>query len=746
MADGYGNIVTAWRCHVAAWVKSSTATTDTLHVEARWQAVNGYSLSGWVAATVWINGQQVGHVANSGVKNVTTNGEVTVCSGDLVVAKTDNARNITCSASIAFSSSWNGGTSNANVAVAVAGIQYSKPNAPSNLSIARVDDAAANLTWKNNPNVSALKPYSQIIIDKRTLTGGGSWGAWTTLAKLGGTTTNYKATGLQSNCRYQFRILARNTAGDSDHVSFQTISTTPAAPKSVTAVKTGASTVTVTADVSNSSPSWVTCWRTSDGGKTWTSLNQKIVPSNGKAIFTDTAAPAGTVQYRCYVRRLILGDGTTEDLTQTLVSATATLSNTVTTIAPPLAPTIIAPQSGSVWANPATVRVQWAANHPDGSAQTEAQVEATYPDGGTWTGDAGTADHYDLWCASDGTWSVRVRTKGLHADWGAWSEPVSFRVAVPPSVIISAPSGTVEELPVHVAWSAADSTGISSQQVTVSTQSGATATVQVAASAESVDISSSLLTPANGDTITVTVTVRGGSGLETSASTIAQIAYTPPAEPIGVVSVDTDSYAVTVLAVFGWKSGAPDTDHVSVTRVLPDGSELELADSLLDGHQVIDRLPPLNTTYQYRLTAYAESGAASTSLLDAILPSNVNVINFGTDAGEVLPMGTAQQVSRTAEHETTEFDFADGTGLETIYESGLVHHEASTSDKRRFSQNDWQRINYLAEHYAFGWFREAGGLREYAAISLSPSYDVTATPRTIETSATITRQTWKEPA
>lgn len=742
MADGYGNIVTAWRCHVSAWVTSYTATTDTLHVEARWQAVNGYSLSGWVGATVWINGQQVGHVDNSGVKNVTTNGEVTVCTGDLTVAKTDNARNITCSASIAFSSSWNGGTSNASVGVPVGGIQYQKPNPPKNASITRVDDTAFNIVWQSNWDNDNLKPWKQIIVDRTNGTDGGAQSAWANTAKLNWDAVNYRLSGCKANGRYHAAIYARNGAGDSSHVDFGPVYTTPSSPSSVVAEKIDSGKVKVTIDVSKTYAYdvWIDR-KINDGDWEFQAYERN---ANGTITWTDESAPAGTIRYRAGCRRPVYGD----DTSKTVLTSGNTESNTVTTITPPLAPTITWPTAGVTVDMSQGLTVWWTPNHPDGSAQTAAQVE--YSVGGTtypWVTVNGSQNSLAIDTSGfSGWWSVRVRTKGLHADWGAWSDPVSFRLAWPPSVIISSPSGTVSELPVHVAWSAGDSTGISSQQVTVSTQSGASATVQVAASAESVDISPSLLTPANGDTLTVTVTARGGSGLETSTSTIAQVAYTPPAEPIGVASIDHDAFAVTVSVVFGWKSGTPDTDHVSVTRVLPDGSELELADWLLDGHQVIDRLPPLNTDYAYRLTAYASSGAASTSLLDALLPSNVSVLNFGTDAGEVLPMGTAQQVSRTVEHETTEFDFADGSNLETIYESGLVHHEASTSDKRRFSQDDWQRINYLAERYAFGWFREAGGLREYAAISLSPSYDVTATPRVIETSATITRQTWKEPA
>lgn len=743
MADGYGNLVNnAWRCWCAAWVVSETDTTATIRVEARQQTVNGWTLVGWAAGSVYCDGQTGS--GNSASQTIPTNGYVVRYSRDFTVSKSASARNVWCSASV----TWNGtgaGSSNAGVNVAIGGIRYKKPNAPSNLSIARVDDTAASLTWKNNPDNGALKPYAQVIIDKRALTGGGSWGAWGTLATLGGTTANYKATGLSPNCRYQFRIIARNTAGDSDHVSFQTISTTPAAPKSVTAVKTGASTVTVTADVSNSSPSWVTFRRSTDGGVTWDSLattaETGIVPSNGKAVYVDTAAPAGTVRYRCFTRRIILGDTKSDDLSLSLASQDPTDSNTVTTITPPLAPTITAPHSGSVWANPATVRVQWTANHPDGSAQTEAQVEATYPDGGTWTGDAGTADHYALWCGTSGQWSVRVRTRGLHADWGAWSNPVSFTVHYPPTVVVTEPGGDITAMPFDVAWSVSDQTGVSEQTVTISGDNGQT-TLTVPPSKTGVTVTASDYLPVNGEQVTITVSVRGGSGLTGSSSILRTVSYTPPATPSATVTQDDELRAAVTIR---YGSGSrPATVGVDVSRVDEDGTVTPIATGLLDGQQAIDPLPPLNAPIAYRLTAWAESGASASTDVPATVDSAHNALSFGSDAGIVLLLGWSVSSQRDITHDTVAYDFADDSPYETVYDSGLVHAVTRLSDTRIWARADYLRILDLAERYSSAWYRDVSGLREHVMVDQSMS-DSWEQARTITWSATMTRIPWKEP-
>ena len=745
MADGYGNIVNnAWRCWCAAWVVSETDTTATIRVEARQQTVNGWTLVGWASGSVYCDGQSAS--GNSASQTIPTNGYATRYSRDFTVAKQSSARNVWCSASV----SWNGtgaGASNAGVNVAIGGIRYKAPNAPSGLSIARVDDTAANLTWKNNPDNNGLKPYQQIIVDRRSLTGGGSWGAWGMIASLGGTATNYRATGLKANSRYQFRILARNQGGDSAHVETAIISTTPAAPRSVTAGKTSASAVTVTADVSNSSPSWVTFRRSTDGGTTWESLattaSTGIVPSNGKAVYTDRNAPAGTVQYRCFTRRVIIGDTKSDDLSLSLSSADPTDSNTVTTITPPLAPTVTSPTVGSVISTgEGAVTVSWVPNHPDGSAQTAAQVLSTYPDGGTYTHDIGADDHCDMWCSMDGQWAVRVRTKGLHADWGPWSDPRTFTIAQAPMVVITAPGGDITASPFDVAWSVSDRTGVSEQTVTVSGGNGQTS-LTVPPSQTSVTVGSADYLPADGEQVTITVSVRGGSGLTGSASILRTVSYTPPAAPSATVTQDDMLHAIIAVR-YGSGSG-PATVGVDVSRVDEDGTVTPIVTGLVDGQQAIDPLPPLNTPIAYRLTAWAGSGASASTDVPATVESSHNALSFGADAGVVLPLGWSVSSQRDVTHDTVAYDFADDSPYETVYDSGLVHAVTRLSDTRIWSRADYLRILNLAEQYPAAWYRDVSGLREHVMVDQSMS-DSWERARTITWSATMTRIPWKEPA
>lgn len=756
MADGYGNQVGYWRCHVSAWVTSYTDTTDTIHVEARWQSVAaGWDYSGWVAATVWINGQQVNHTGNSGNKYI-NNSEVTVLTGDLTVAKTDGARNITCSASIA----WNGfhpGTSNASCSVPVGGINYKKPNPPKNVKWSRVDDTKIKTTWQAAYDNGALKPWKQIIMDRRAGSNGAAVGAWGAVATLNWDATNYSYTGLKKNSKYGFRMLARNQAGDSSHVTSQYMYTTPDPAKSVTAVKTGDRTVQITADVSNTYASWVTLWRRVDGGE-WEAVQKdgkhyRLVPSNGKAVFTDTGTPGGRLEYECFVRRVIVGDGSGLDtpLDDTL-SSEAKVSNSVTTITPPLAPAVSCEQ-GAVAPTNTALTFRWTPNHPDGTEQTSAEVEVTRQDGtiGTET-ITGAATSYtrvaDL--QSVGTVKFRVRTKGLDPDWGAWSSYVEVRVADPPSVVVSSPVSPVTAMPLTVAWSVADVTGVSMQSVEILRGNSVAYSVSPGTDVRELQITSTDFLPSNGDQLQIRVTVRGGSTLTATASTLVAVEYTPPASPT-VTLVRNDDLSIVVQLTFNTMEDGeprPETTHATVARVTPDGGMMTVADNLLDGQQAIDRLPPLNVGYSYRVVAHAESGATQDTLVDALIVTRCCALNFGTDASDALLLDGGYEISENPSLATEEYHFAlgDTDGLPMSYDLADLDNTIRFSTSYDYYVDDgatYRRIRRLSRRYAYAWWRGVDGSRAYVRASINQQL-AAAGPK-VSLTVDMTELAWEEP-
>lgn len=755
MADGYGNQVGYWRCHVSAWVTSYTDTTDRIHVEARWQSVAaGWDYSGWVAATVWINGQQVNHTGNSGNKYI-NNSEVTVLTGDLTVAKTDGARNITCSASIA----WNGfhpGTSNASCSVPVGGINYKKPNPPKNVKLTRVDDTKINNTWQANYDNGALKPWKQIILAKREGRDGGNWGTWSDQGGGKGTVlnwdaTNYSWTGLRSNARYQFSAYARNQAGDSSHVDSQVIYTTPAAPKSVTAVKTGDRTVQITADVSNTYASWVTLWRRVNGGD-WEAVQKdgahyRLAPSNGKCVFTDSDAPGGTLEYECLVRRVIYGDGSgmSTPLDDTLCS-TAKVSNSVTTITPPLAPTVSCEQGAVAPTNTALV-LRWTPNHPDGTAQTSAEVEVTGQSGDTTTttitGDS-TQWTRTASLQTVGTVKFRVRTKGLDPDWGAWSAYVEVRVADPPSVVVSSPVSPVTAMPFTIAWSVADVTGVSMQTVEILRDSNIVYSVSPVTDVRELQITSADFLPSNGDQLQIRVSVRGGSTLTATASILVDVEYTPPDYPQVNIQFNDDCAAV-VNVVFGTGDGVPETKYATVYRVNPDGSEKLIVDNLMDGQQCIDVLPPLNTEFAYRVTSHAESGSTQDKIVSTVCESGFAVLNYGADAGSSLLLGYDLSVDHRVSHSTSEFWFASGdSSLPVSYSTSQLNREINADSVFEWDGDLYLRLLNFADEWSYAWYREPSGRTFRVKLDMDVSVDTTER-KDIHCALSMIELAWEDP-
>lgn len=736
MADGYGNQVGYWRCHVSAWVTSYTDTTDTIHVEARWQSVAaGWDYSGWVAATVWINGQQVNHTGNSGNKYI-NNSEVTVLTGDLTVAKTDGARNITCSASIA----WNGfhpGTSNASCSVPVGGINYKAPNPPKNVAWSRVDDTKVNCTWQANYDNNALKPWKQILTDWRSSTGGANWGAWSNKATLNWDATNYAYTGLKANSRYQFSLYARNQAGDSSHVDSQVIYTTPAAPKSVTAVKTGDRTVQVTADATNTY-TWSIDFERQVNGGDWETISTGLIGT--KITFTDTNAPGGTLRYRARCWRFIYGDGGDG------LFGAYTTSNEVTTITPPLAPTVSCDQGAVAPTNTALV-LRWTPNHPDGTAQTSAEVEVTRQDGSVGTATiTGATTSYTRPASNQtvGTVKFRVRTKGLDADWGAWSSYVEVRIADPPSVVVNGPASPVTAMPFMIAWSVADSTGVSMQTVEIIRNGSVVYMRQPGTGVRELEITSADFLPSNGDQLQIRVSVRGGSTLTAMASVLVDVEYTPPDYPQVNIQYTAD-FSTVINVVFGTGDDVPETKYATVYRVNPDGSEKLIADNLMDGQQCIDVLPPLNIGYTYRVTSHAESGSTQDKIVSTVCESGFAVLNYGADAGSSLLLGYDLSVDHRVSHSTSEFWFASGdSSLPVSYSTSQLNREINADSVFEWDGDLYLRLLNFADEWSYAWYREPSGRTFRVKLDMDVSVDTTER-KDIHCALSMIELAWEDP-
>lgn len=547
MATGNGNFVSGsgygWRVQVVVSTASETATTITFNVYG--QFYNEHRILSYANGSVSGGGQSRSWNGSTRNLNSGNPGTTNFASYSVKLSKGSSARTETFSARFQVTGGYGNGTSDASVGVSVPAITYSAPNAPSNCSASRNSDTQATVTWSNG-STSTTQPRTDVLVERQT-----DSGSWVQVASLSDSATNYTDNGISADHRYAYRVRSKGNGGTSGYSTSGYIYTTPAAPSSVTAAKDSASSVTLSAE---GLPAWAEGYevgRTSDGGGSWS-----VVGTADTFPWTDASAPAGTIRYRVRSYRGELYSAYVE-------------SNSITTITPPLAPTVQA--LPSVVATGSTLTVQWTPNHPDGSAQTQAQIEYTVgsgsPQASTVQG-AGTSYRLPASAtASAGTVSVRVRTHGLDDDWGAWSAAQTVRVAVPPSASITVPpvdGARVGSLPLTVEWDASDATGVSSQSIALLDSAGSTLySASLGASERELVLDDSTYLLDNATDYSLRLTVRGGSSLTTTVARSFSTSFAEPARPDAGLSVDPSdlSAAVTVYA------GSPSSDTGEVIEV-----------------------------------------------------------------------------------------------------------------------------------------------------------------------------------
>lgn len=755
MASAYGNVVQHWRARVVAEITSQTATSATVRTRCYWCSISwGYQVNGNGSASCGGTGSgSRGFFAYSATGATV---ETLVAEVSRTVTKGSRAQSVPCSAQVNITGGYHNGTSNASVSVTVPAIDYAAPAAPSSCSASRVSDGQARVTWSNG-GTSATQPRSATLVERQT-----DGGSWVQVASVGASVTSYTDNGVSANHRYAYRVRAQGAGGYSGYSTSGYVYTTPAAPSSVTASKVGSTSVRL--DVAGAAP-YATSYevqRSSNGGGSW-----QAAGTASSLPWTDPSAPAGTVRYRVRAARGSLASGWRE-------------SNSVTTVVAPLAPSVSV--SPTVAATGAAVTVTWRPNHPDGSAQTSAQVEV---DGVAHDVD-GASTSYRAASAA-GAHEVRVRTRGLYDGWGAWSSKVSYTVADLPSVVVTEPAvdgSVIETLPVSVAWEVVDPTGVAAQRLVVRDASGAVAhSADLGPDARSYRLGSGTYLMPNHGSYEVSVTVTGGSSLSATASRALSVEYAGPALPWAEVSYDPTTLSATVAVrpgEAGWRVEgvflvSPEdnagggvvpitagcevsdggevsfgevmaTDHVSVARVLPDGSQWEVEGAMAGDGFARDPLPPLNTDYRYVVTAASEAGTASVTEVDARVDSLVAAVNFGRGAAEFV--GLALDPSHTASYETSTelYHFADGGaggGLPVAYPMGSSE-ERSTESATIVDEAERRRVEALARAHPMCWVRDLHGNRRYchAAWSFADRMPWTVAEVTATLTATRFEEAW----
>lgn len=743
MAENYsgevsigGSAYRKYRAHVNAWTENVSSTTTRVHWSAEVQMTRAYNYG--VAVSCVVDGTQRG--SSQGVIHSSSSGYTTVAStsGTTDIAKGSSARNVTVAAN-AWGQTVNGygsagGSTSCSVTVSIPAISYQQPHPPRNPTCSRVSDSQMDLAWKADYTSSTgLYPWANVLVYRMT-----DGGTWYQIAKLDWSALNYSDRSTLPNHEYRYALRAQGPTGLQSTMaecSGGPLYTTPAAPETVTVA--GASDGAVEIGVTGSMP-YATAFdvetRVGDAG--WVSRG-----SFASMPVTVTAS-GGEVTVRVRATRGDLASAWVE-------------SDTITTITPPLAPsvTIDGGQSATIAPTGSTLVVRWVPNHPDGSAVTSVQVKWWRSgDSSTTQTLYGSTTSYQLPSSasgSPGTVYAQVRTKGADPDWGAWSSPVVITVGTPPTAYFTSPpsdGAVIDALPMDVSWYAYDATGVSSQTLQLLDASGSTLlTVRLGGSERSYRIDESVYQLANLSGYSLRLTVLGGSSLSTVAVRDFSTDWAEPAVPSAVVVVG-GSMECQVLVTEGESTdGEPSTESLSVTRVAPDGTRWVVATGLSTGQQCVDPLPPLNVGFAYEVTATAETGASSVATVPVTVESDLTALNFGESASEAyFGLRLSPSASRTVERAVELYDFADGGqagGLPVAYSSPSLsaggEDVATTLDPA-----DARELDSLARRYPMVWVRDPLGMRAYCAASWRFSRLVPL--GRVETSVSLTETRWRE--
>ena len=242
------------------------------------------------------------------------------------------------------------------------------------------------------------------------------------------------------------------------------------------------------------------------------------------------------------------------------------------------------------------------------------------------------------------------------------------------------------------------------------------------------------------------ITVRGGSGLET---TVSQAFTTEWAHPdIPTVTVRTTERAMASVTIT-----AADTEPLAtsfdIVRVLQDGSKLVLGTGLKSGEQVIDVLPPIGVEYWYSVTAYADTGALVEFKQSALVDTDgMEVFNFGAGAEKCVYLGLNANDSESIEMTGTTFHFALGRGntpLPTFYPDGDMD-VTGTHSYVIHGADGYLALRELVRDpsNAVCWYRSAYGRRARVYAKWSLSYE-SSSYNLFSVSASITEVVWEEP-
>ena len=495
------------------------------------------------------------------------------------------------------------------------------PYAPDTPSVSRVSDSQINLSWGNHP--TSERPYANGIgVTRYTNTA-----ATFQVAALANEATSYSDTGLIADRKYAYTVWSTNSAGIGTSGGSAVVYTTPAAPISCAAVKSGSDIVVTWTNTSTYAVENATeVWHAADG--VWDDA-ALITTAAGVTTWTDTA-PSTAVTHTYRVRAKSPTD---------LVSGYST-SNVVILLTRPNAPTGLVQtnthQFGATLDAVYATTLSFTHNPADSSALTAFEIshQVSSDGGSTWdaavtTGKLTSAVASQVYAAA--TWAQnravrwQVRTWGsydgtapTYSDWSAFS--TFWTSTSPVGALSGSATGTSSVLTVLGTYFDAEGSAQAAARWSLRTTGGTTLeTITTSDSAKFLTYTFATHVQ-DATSYVVAHQVQDAAGLwSLEATQNIAITYARPATPTLVVTFQNGSVSGTITN----PEGSPATSFNVVYR---NGVVITALSGVAPNSGFTDPLPPLDQAVIY--TVVAVSDLPSVSLVSD--PQSVTTTSNGT--------------------------------------------------------------------------------------------------------------------
>lgn len=596
-----------------------------------------------------------------------------------------------------------------------------KPNVPSGVSAARIDDSQIELSWANSG--ASNGQATQNIIQRRV--NGGAWDSGTTI-----TATTTATVSANPNEKLEFRIAAKNTAGTSSYSSATApVYTTPGTPSSVAAAKNPSQDIVITfsENVAYSEYEHEVWHGTVTGGvTTWDGSPLATLPA-GTLTYTHVSPNAAQI----HVYRVRAKAGT--------LYSSYVESNSVQLLVAPNAPTVAA--LAAYADKDAALTVAWVHNTVDTSPQSAYEFGYSTNGGSSWstTGKVvSTTEQYVIpastYAAND-TLTIRVRTWGQATTGGSdgtgaspWSDlkNVTFKTAPVATITSPADSSTVNEAELHVSLGFAQAEGATFVKAQLRL-------IEDAATLEELEtvtlLGTAFETPVlNGHDYTVEARVQGSNGIWSGwASNDFDVAYLAPVTPVVTLSyLEETGFGQIDITLPAPGAGESEAALVTITRRIDGGAEQTIVKDYpaADALAFLDTTPTIHGTNTYAVKISSELGARTTVTSDLVTDecrraflskgaSYSTVAVFGANLSVNESLGVASDTVSAAGRSKPIGLYGVETAVVLKVSSFVYETHGSTVD-------EWRTILLLPGKACF---RDASGRRVFGSVKGGLSYN-----------------------